>query len=175
MMIGDQFLEVVSPTEDGTTAGRLLDRRSGDSGYMAIYEVDDLDERLKHLDKSGVRIVWAGDFSDIRGRHLHPRDVGGALVSIDQPVPNGSWRWGGPNWAAHVDTSVVTGIAGVTLSALDPEAMRHRWSELEIDTSVGFAAAGSRGEGLDRVDLVASDRDRCGESFSVGGVTFNLV
>ena len=45
MVIGDQFLEVVSPVEDGTTAGRLLDKRSGDGGYMAIYEVDDLDRR----------------------------------------------------------------------------------------------------------------------------------
>ena len=43
MMIGDQFLEVVSPTQPGTTAGRLLDKRNGDGGYMAIYEVDDLD------------------------------------------------------------------------------------------------------------------------------------
>jgi hypothetical protein len=32
MVIGDQFLEVVSPLEDGTTAGRLLDKRSGDGG-----------------------------------------------------------------------------------------------------------------------------------------------
>lgn len=175
MMIGDQFLEVVAPTQEGTTAGRLLDRRSGDGGYMAIYEVDDLDLRIDHLGKSGVRIVWAGDFSDIRGRHLHPRDVGGALVSIDQPVPNGSWRWGGPDWVPHTDTSVVSGIAGVVLSADDPDAMRLRWTELAINTSVGFTASGSRGEGLDRVDLVATDRDRVGEASKIGGVTFVLV
>ncbi|RLE21704.1 MAG: hypothetical protein DRJ50_08735 [Actinobacteria bacterium] len=175
MMIGDQFLEVVAPTAEGTTAGRLLDRRSGDGGYMAIYEVDDLDERIDHLGKCGVRIVWAGDFPDIRGRHLHPRDVGGALVSIDQPVPNGAWRWGGPGWTAHEDTSVVTGIAGVVLSADDPVAMRARWSKLGIDTSVGFVTSGSRGEGLDRVDLVATDRDRVGETSTIGGVTFVLV
>jgi hypothetical protein len=175
MMIGDQFLEVVAPTQDGTTAGRLLERRSGDCGYMAIYEVDDLDSRIEHLETSGVRIVWAGDFPDIRGRHLHPRDVGGALVSIDQPVPNGSWRWGGPDWTAHADTSVVTGIAGVMLSADDPAAMRTRWTALGIDTSVGFADSGSRGEGLDRVDLVATDRDRVGETSEIGGVTFVLV
>ena len=175
MMIGDQFLEVVAPTQDGTTAGRLLDRRSGDGGYMAIYEVDDLNSRMEHLEGLGVRIVWGGDFSDIRGRHLHPRDVGGALVSIDQPVPNGSWRWGGPDWTAHADTSVITGIAGVVLSADDPAAMRARWTELGIDTSVGFAASGSRGEGLDRVDLVATDRDQVGEKFQIGGVTFVLV
>ena len=72
MVVGDQFLEVVSPTEPGTTAGRLIDKRGGDGGYMAMYEVDDLDDRIDHLREHGVRIVWAGDFPTIRGRHLHP-------------------------------------------------------------------------------------------------------
>ena len=112
LTIGDQFLEVVSPTTAGTTAGRLLDKRGGDGGYMAIFEVDDLDRRVAALDDAGVRVVWRVDLPDIRARHLHPRDVGGAIVSIDQPVPNGSWRWAGP-WRPHAETSVVTAIAGV--------------------------------------------------------------
>ena len=56
MMIGDQFLEVVAPTQDGTTAGRLLDKRGGDGGYMAIYEVDDLDAREAALEEAGIRM-----------------------------------------------------------------------------------------------------------------------
>ena len=40
--IGDTFLEVVSPTQAGTTAGRLIDKRGGDGGYMAIFQTDDL-------------------------------------------------------------------------------------------------------------------------------------
>ena len=175
MMIGDQFLEVVSPTEDGTTAGRLLEKRSGDGGYMAIYEVDDLDRRVEHLQANGVRIVWSGDLPDIRGRHLHPRDVGGALVSIDQPVPNGSWTWGGPDWIAHQNTAVVSGIAGVTVGATHPDAMQSRWQQLEIDSSVRFVQAGPRGEGIDGVDLVATDRSRAGEVHSICGTTFTLV
>jgi hypothetical protein len=39
--IGDTFLEVVSPKESGTTAGRLLEKRGGDGGYMVILQVDD--------------------------------------------------------------------------------------------------------------------------------------
>jgi catechol 2,3-dioxygenase-like lactoylglutathione lyase family enzyme len=175
MVIGDQFLEVVSPTEEGTTAGRLLDKRHGDGGYMAIYEVDDLDRRVDHLQAHGVRIVWSGDLPDIRGRHLHPRDVGGTLVSVDQPVPNGSWTWGGPCWVAHGETSVVAAIAGVVVGATDPEAMRARWRELEIDTAVRVVEAGPRGEGLDGVDLVASDRDRVGEVHELCGTRFVLV
>ncbi|MBK5110202.1 MAG: hypothetical protein JJE10_02410 [Thermoleophilia bacterium] len=39
--IGDTFLELVSPTQDGTAAGRLLERRGGDCGYMAMLQVED--------------------------------------------------------------------------------------------------------------------------------------
>ena len=174
MTIGDQFIEVVSPTEDGTTAGRLLDKRGGDGGYMTIYEVDDLDARVAHLGALGVRVVWRIDLPDIRARHLHPRDVGGALVSLDQPVPNGAWRWGGP-WHAHAETSVATGVAGVTIAATDPVTMRARWRELGFDHAVRFTHAGPRGEGIDGVDLVAADRGRAGETFDCCGVRFTLV
>ena len=175
MTIGDQFLEVVAPTTAGTTAGRLLDRRDGDGGYMAIYEVDDLDARVAHLESNRVRIVWQMDLDDIRGRHLHPRDVGGAIVSIDQPTPPGSWRWAGPGWVAHHDTSVVSAIAGFTIGADDPGAMAKRWFELGLATSVRFVPAGPRGEGIDGIDLVATDRARAGERFDCAGVTVTLV
>ena len=175
MVIGDQFLEVVSPTQEVTTAGRLIDKRGGDGGYMAIFEVDDLDTRMERLDELGVRTVWAGDFATIRGRHLHPRDVGGAIVSIDQPIPNGSWTWAGPDWTAHEDSTIVAGIAGVTVGAADPDAMRARWTEIGIDTSVDFAQAGERGDGIDAIDLVAADRRLVGTTHHIGGVDFRLV
>jgi Glyoxalase-like domain len=174
MTIGDQFLEVVAPIENGTTAGRLLDRRRGNGGYMAIFEVDDFDERLTLLDKLGIRAVWNVDRPDIRARHLHPRDIGGAIVSIDQPVPNGSWPWAGP-WTAHADTGVVTAIAGVTIGATDPAAMRARWADARLDHAVRFVPASDRGEGIDGVDLVAADRSRAGEPATIGGVEFRLV
>ncbi|MCB1000083.1 MAG: VOC family protein [Acidimicrobiales bacterium] len=166
LLIGDQFLEIVAPVQPNTTAGRLLDKRHVDcTGYMAIYEVDDLDRREAHLREHGVRVVWSLDLPDIRGRHLHPRDVGGALVSVDQPVPSGSWRWAGPTWPplAHHHTSVVTGIAGVRVGADDPEEMRTRWHELELDHMVSFHPAGEHGEGIDALDLVVADRARAGE------------
>lgn len=175
LCIGDQFLEVVSPVHDGTTAGRLLDKRGGDGGYMAIYEVDDLDAHEADLVNAGVRIVWSGDLPDIRGRHLHPADVGGAIVSIDQPVPNGSWRWGGPDWQAHRDNTVVTGIAGVVVGATDPAAMRAKWGAAGVEHAVTFQPAGPRGEGIDELELVATDRRRAGEQMRLCGVTVRLV
>src|SRR4051812_7215902 len=40
--IGDTFLEIVSPQREGTSAGRHLDRRGGDGGYMVMFQVEDL-------------------------------------------------------------------------------------------------------------------------------------
>ena len=40
--VGDTFVEVVAPARPDTTAGRYLERRGGDGGYMAIFQVEDL-------------------------------------------------------------------------------------------------------------------------------------
>ncbi|MEO1055584.1 MAG: VOC family protein [Actinomycetota bacterium] len=177
LLVGDQFLEVLSPIEDGTTAGRLLARRGGPGGYMAIYDVDDLDARVERLETLGVRIVWRGDFPGIRGRHLHPRDVGGAIVSIDEPQPAGSWRWGGPDWPA-MDTSdaAVDGITGVVVAATEPERVAARWSELEVDEAVRFVEGdGAAYDGIVGVELHAVDRAAVGAHHDIGGVRFTLV
>src|SRR5579859_76877 len=61
--IGNTFLEVVSPKQEGTTAGRLLERRGGDGGYMVILQVDDLAAARAAIHAAGARIVdqWDGD------------------------------------------------------------------------------------------------------------------
>jgi hypothetical protein len=180
MTVGDQFLEVVAPARNDTTAARLLDKRFGAgtdrvSGYMAIYEVDDLDARERFVRDQGVRIAWHGDFATIRGRHLHPGDVGGAIVSIDQPVPNGSWAWAGPDWQAHQHTEIVTAIAGIGIGAADPVGMQARWHDLGIRQSVRFMPAGPHGDGIDVLELVATQRERAGEEVPVGGIIVHLV
>jgi len=186
MPVGDQFLEVVSPCQDGTTAGRLLDKRDGDGGYMVIVQCDDLDRRRARLAELGIRVVWQHDRQDIRGTHLHPRDVGGAIVSIDEATPAASWRWAGAEWQDHVRTGVVDAVVGVTVAANDPTAMAARWAEaldapLDGDTAVrlddaviGFVPAGERGEGVDGFDLHATDRTRAGEEVTIGGVVLRL-
>ena len=96
MPLGDTFLEVVSPLQSNTTAGRYLERRGGDGGYMVILQCDDLDADRRRVAELGVRVVWSLDLPDIRGTHLHPRDVGGAILSLDAAEPPDSWRWAGP-------------------------------------------------------------------------------
>ena len=173
MVVGDQFIEVVAPTRPGTTAGRLLDKRGGDGGYMAIFEVDDLDAREARLTAAGVRVVWRADIRTIRARHLHPRDLGGAIVSIDEPTVWGTWPWGGPTWTPRV--GVASAIAGVVVGADEPDALRLRWRDRGLDVGVRFAPATARGEGIDTIELVANDRERAGEEHLIGGVWFRLV
>lgn len=100
--LGDTFLELVSPGEDGTTAGRLIERRGGACGYMAMFQVDEFGAARERTRKLGVREVFEVEFDDIAEVHLHPADIGGAIVSLSQPSPAPSWRWGGPDWLGEV-------------------------------------------------------------------------
>ena len=174
MPIGDTFLEVVSPVRAGTTAGRLLERRGGDGGYMVIVQTSDLAGDRRRLDALGVRVVWEIALDDIATVHLHPRDVGGAIVSLDEPRPAEAWRWAGPTWHDAVRTDVVARMTGATIAATDPPRMAARWAEvlgvprdgrspteLRLDPGVmRFVAADERGEGVVGVALAAVDAAR---------------
>ena len=91
--LGDTFVEVVSPTRPDTAAGRYMQRKGGDCGYMLIFQFDDLDAARARVDRMGIRVVWRTDHPDISGTHLHPADMRGAIVSLDRADPPGSWRW----------------------------------------------------------------------------------
>src|SRR5690242_2523675 len=82
MPVGEHFLEVVSPAKEGTSAGRYLERRGGDGGYMVIFQTHDLAKRRRHFGAGSVRVAWEVAFDDIETAHLHPRDTGGAIVSV---------------------------------------------------------------------------------------------
>jgi len=124
MPLGDTFVEVVSPVLDGTAAGRFLDRR-GDGAYMAMFQLDDLAGARERAAKLGIREVWSIELDDISACHLHPADIGAAIVSLDRPVPPESWRWAGP-WQPHGEAHT----SGITLTARDPEALGARWGEV---------------------------------------------
>lgn len=133
--VGDCFLEVVSPVHEGTTAGRYLERRGGDGGYMAIFQTDDIATARQRVADLGVRIVWQQDHEHIGGTHLHPRDVPGAIVSIDWADPPGSWHWAGPAWSGKVSAHGPGGITGVTVEAPAPADLARRWAD-----ALGLAA-----------------------------------
>jgi hypothetical protein len=203
MPVGNTFLEVVSPVRPDTTAGRYLARR-GDSGYMVIFETSRLSEDRTRVEALGARVVWEVALDDISTVHLHPKDTGAAIVSLDQPVPAGEWRWGGPQWKHHVRTDRVRRIVSAEMEAHDPEAMATRWSALlgfpapakdgdvrriAVDDGgeLRFVPAGARGEGISAFGVEASASEPVlaaararglavrGRSIEVCGVRVDLV
>ena len=184
---GGTFLEVVSPTKEGTAAGRYIERRKGDGGYMFIVDCNNLEERRAHFKKLGVRIVedlksGEGDLVS-EGIHLHPRDTGGCLLSVDRHSGGtnlmGGYKWAGPDWQRHDRSKTIASIIGAGMQSEDPEATAKRWAEIlerparksdakadgdawQIDLDVGFARFGplrdDRGEGLRAVHFACKDK-----------------
>src|SRR5262245_43690994 len=184
--VGTTFLEVVSPVREDATAARFLRRRGGDGGYMVILQTADLDADRHRLTALGVRVVWQTTLDDIATVHLHPRDIGGAIVSLDQPRPPASWRWAGPEWAAKVRRAIVGGLTSVTLGGPDPSGLAARWAEVlglrpprpvgdgfEIGLEPGvlrFVDADGRGEGIVAIGVAAVDARRAVDAARARGL-----
>ncbi len=144
--LGDCFVEVVSPTQADTAAGRYLTRHGGDGGYMVIFDLEDLEGARSRALGLGVRVVWQIDLPDISGTHLHPADMRGAIVSLDRSRPYGTWRWGGPQWTGRKGSGAAGRLAGITVAVGDPAAAAARWGEvLGVPVSGGEAASGGEG------------------------------
>jgi hypothetical protein len=183
--LGDTFLEIVSPQQPGTAAGRYLERRGGDCGYMTMFEVADADGTRARLASLGVRTVWETVYDDITDLHLHPKDVGGAIVALDVTEPVGSWRWGGPAWAGRIPACGTGGVTGMTVAAVDPEATARRWSavlDAPSTSATGLHLAGGAQqvtfvpaegpstEGIVGVDVIA---DGAEDERDISGVRFH--
>ena len=184
---GDTFVEVVAPAQPDTTAGRYLERRDGDGGYMAIFQVPDLAAARRRAADLGVRVVWATDLPDIAGTHLHPRDVPGAIVSLDWAAPEQSWRWAGPSWTGRAPDHAPGGVTGLTIEVSDPPAAARRWAAVlgipaadgGSTTVVELPGAGQRlrfvpardghGEGITEVTIAGLPD---GGPWVIGGVRF---
>src|SRR6201996_1510599 len=187
--IGDKLLEVVSPVRAGTTAGRQLGKRTGDGGYMVILQVDDLDAMRSRIETHDVRVVFTAARPDITGIHLHPKDVGAAILSVDQSDHWDDWPWAGPNWRDHIATPVVTDLVGVAMQSEQPATTAIRWAALlgravseigeqyhvQLDEGVlRFVPPGDdRGDGVCAVDMRATDGQL--RNTTLCGVTINFV
>lgn len=188
--LGDCFLEVVSPVQEETAAGRYLNRH-GDGGYMAIFDLEDLDGARARAQRMGIRVVWRIDLPDISGTHLHPADMRGAIVSLDQSRPYGSWRWGGPEWTGRVGHGAPGRLAGITVAVADPAAVATRWAQvlgvsaqdddeplLALDgAEVRFTEApDERGEGLVEIAVELPPEQRQGRTaIEVGRIGLRLL
>jgi catechol 2,3-dioxygenase-like lactoylglutathione lyase family enzyme len=167
--VGTTFLEVVSPNAPGTTAARLLEKRGGAGGYMVILQVDDLAAARTRVHDAGARVVDQSDKDGAAFTHIHPKDVGGAILSLDHMNSKERWEWAGPVWRDHVRTDVSVAIVGAELQAEDPKRMANRWAAVlgrcaeqsdggwRIDLDEGeirfVSVRDGRGEGLGAFDV----------------------
>ena len=127
----------------------------------------------------------------ILGLHLHPKDIGGAVVSVDQTDEPSEWTWAGPNWRNHQNATQVSALAAVEIQSDDPVATAERWGAILDrpitvdgpgavvhldDALVRFVAVtDGRGEGVSGFDVVATDRARAGTGCIVVGSRVEFV
>ena len=130
MAIGDSFFEIVAPTKENTAAGRTLDKANADAcGYMLLFQVENFTAFDAHLESKQLRKVWHIDREEVSACHIHPKDMGGAIVSFDEMRPPESWLWGGPNWQ-NQRANLVSTIQGCAIAAPDPNALANAWSDI---------------------------------------------
>ena len=175
---GHDFLEIVSPTQEGTSAGRYIQRRRGDGGYRVILQVPDAIKERERIAALGVRAVEKKDMAEYKYTHFHPSDTAGVLLSIDQTVaPAGTdaklwWPPASKDWLPHAKSNVTNGLGGVEIQAADPDAAAALWSKilnrpvegdiirLDDDAEIRFVPiADDRGPGVSAYDIKTVDRD----------------
>jgi hypothetical protein len=160
LAVGDSFLEVLAPVRPDTAAGRHLDRRGGDAGYMVMLQVADMAATRDRLAELEVRIVWQTERPDAVDLHLHPHDVPGALVAVDTMDPPGSWRWGGPAYTGVDVPPTGFGLAGLTVAVPDPVSAARRWAAVAAVEPDGPAVV--LDDGRQRIEFVPAEGGRAG-------------
>jgi hypothetical protein len=184
MPVGTNFIEVVSPVQENTAAGRYLQRRGGNGGYMVITQADSAETHRAlrvRAEKMGVRVAWEASQETANFMQLHPADTGGTFFQVDWDAQNehqGQWApAGGTGWKEFVKTDVVSAIRVAELQSPDPASLAQRWGdiadiplrkdargnlEMPLSNSVirFVEATDGRGEGLGAIDIEPTDRER---------------
>ena len=180
MAFGHNFMEVVAPVQEQTAAGRYLDRRQGDGGYMVICQTEtqaNQEAAKQRAADNNIRIAWQSENDAISICQFHRGDMVAAFFELDWDKGedfNGHWDpVGGDGWQDKVKTDVTEGFLGVELQGPDPALMAERWSQLAdipLDTNDGismqlnnafirFVELGDdRGPGLSAIHLAVHQR-----------------
>ena len=183
MPVGTNFLEVVAPVRENTAAGRFLQKRQGDGGYILVCQVDqERDQRLCRENAAAldIRVAYESARDPYHLMQLHPADLKNAMWEIDwdeRAEIGGVWEpAGGIGWKEYITDDVTVSLTGVELQADDPMATARRWGEIagiEPDSVSGAyrLALGNgelrfvqdedgRGPGLAGVDLTVRAKQR---------------
>ena len=94
--LGDCSIELLQPTvgpEDpvGGSLARWLEKRGEGLCRLGLW-VDNMEEEIKRLKESGVRVIESGEYGKIGEKlgakmaFVHPKSASGVLVELDQQV-----------------------------------------------------------------------------------------
>jgi hypothetical protein len=176
---GLAFVEVVSPVEPNTAAGRFLERSGGVGGYMAIFSCNDPDRRGQHANALGVRTAHTIDHQGFHAVQLHPRDCRAAMIEFDRSDGEEDLRGpygpaGGSGWTAAIKTDVTRRLAEIAVESPDPAGIGRHWStiiekpfvpdgeggRIAVDmTAIRFARGDDPRESLRTLAIEVADRD----------------
>jgi len=186
---GSQFIELVQPMSPDTPVGRHLKRLGGDGGYMIILQIPDREAARKRVEALGIRIIWEGG-RGVYALHLHPKDVGGTLLSLGMATPAGTWDQGGPDWEKRVDTRTVRAIRAAVVACEEPEKTAKLWGDILgvapenrgpttidlFDCTLRFEKSpDGKFYGPAGIDLEATDPQMRGKQMKLCGINFRLV
>ncbi len=175
---GHDFLEIVTPSQPGTSAGRYIDRRKGDGGYMVILQVPDARAERARVTELGIRAVAQKDLPEYNYTHFHPSDTAGVLLSLDTTfAPEGVdpalwWPPAEKDWLRHARSDTTSGLAGVEIQHDDPAKAAGLWERvlgrpakdnvIRLDgAEIRFVpATDGRGPGVSAYDVKVTDRAR---------------
>jgi len=145
--LGLAFVEIVSPVEADTAAGRFLERSGGVGGYMAIFNCSDPERRGRHANALGVRTAHTIEHHGFHGVQLHPRDCRAAMIEFDRTDGEEDLRGpygpaGGTVWTNAIRTDVTNRLAEIVVESPDPVGLGRHWSRI---LEMPFAADGDGG------------------------------
>jgi hypothetical protein len=146
------LLEVVAPTQEGTAAGRFLDKTGERGGYMAIFACADPDARGRSANAIGVRTANVIDHAPYHGVQMHPRDCRAAFIEFNHTSGSddilGPYPPAGPDWQKAICTDMTKAIAEVEMQSPDPADLAQHWGRI-----IGIPAQAGR-DGTPEIALV---------------------
>ena len=196
---GLAFVEVVSPIEPDTAAGRFLERSGGIGGYMAIFNCNDPERRGRHANGLGVRTAHTIDHKGFHAVQLHPRDCRAAMIEFDRTDGEEDLRGpyspaGGTDWTDAIKTDISKRLAEIIVESADPAGIGRHWSAIieqpfapdgeggrvAVDmTAIRFVKAPEPRESLRTLVIEVADRTgiekraaQRGYSLADGGIEF---
>jgi len=132
---GLAFVEIVSPVEPDTAAGRFLERSGGVGGYMGIFNCSDPQRRGRHANAFGVHTAHTIDHPGFHAVQLHPRDCRAAIIEFDRTEGEEDLRGpygpaGGTGWTDAIRTDVTKRLAAIVVESPDPVGLGRHWARV---------------------------------------------